>query len=48
MGAGGIGILLYSSINQFLWREVALVLIIIFAVVVVSEFVSAMVRQRIT
>ena len=48
VGAGGIGILLYSSINQFLWQEVALMLIVIFAVVVVSEFVSAMVRQRIT
>ncbi len=48
VGAGGIGILLYSSINQFLWREVAVMLIAVLAVVVVSEFVSATVRQRIT
>ncbi len=48
VGAGGIGILLYSSINQFLWREVAVILIAGFAVVVVSEFVSAVVRQRIS
>ena len=48
VGAGGIGILLYSSINQFLWREVAVILLAVFAVVVVSEFVSAAVRQRIT
>ena len=48
VGAGGIGILLYSSINQFLWREVAAMLLAIFAVVVISEFVSATVRQRIT
>ena len=48
VGAGGIGILLYSSINQFLWREVAVMLIAVLAVVVVSEFVSAIVRQRIT
>ncbi len=48
VGAGGIGIELYSSINQFLWREVSLMLIAIFAVVVVSEFVSAAVRGKIT
>ncbi len=48
VGAGGIGILLYASINQFLWREVAVMLIAVLAVVVVSEFVSAGVRQRIT
>lgn len=48
VGAGGIGILLYSSINQFLWREVSLILIAVFGVVLVSEFVSAWVRQRIT
>ncbi len=48
VGAGGIGILLYSSINQFVWQEVSVMLIAIFAVVVVSEFVSAMVRKKIT
>jgi phosphonate transport system permease protein len=48
VGAGGIGILLYSSINQFLWQEVAVILIAVFGVVLVSEFFSATVRQRIT
>ena len=48
VGAGGIGILLYSSINLFLWRQVSLMMLAIFAVVVVSEFVSATVRRRIT
>ena len=48
VGAGGIGILLYSSINQFLWREVAVTLIVVFGVVLVSEFISAKVRQKIT
>ena len=48
VGAGGIGILLYSSINQFVWQEVSVMLIAIFGVVVVSEFVSAMARQKIT
>ena len=48
VGAGGIGIILYSSINLFAWREVGIVLISIFAVVVVSEFVSAAIRRRVT
>ncbi|MBL0714948.1 MAG: phosphonate ABC transporter, permease protein PhnE [Desulfosarcina sp.] len=48
VGAGGIGILLYSSINQFLWREVSLTLISVFGVVLISEFISAKVRQRIS
>ncbi len=48
VGAGGIGIMLYSSINQFAWHEVSVMLAAILGVVVVSEFVSATVRQRIT
>jgi phosphonate transport system permease protein len=48
VGAGGIGIMLYSSINQFAWSEVAVMLIAIFGVVLVSEFISATVRKRIT
>ena len=48
VGAGGIGIQLYASINQFAWQEVAVMLLAIFGVVLVSEFVSAMVRKRIT
>ncbi len=48
VGAGGIGIVLYASINLFHWQEVSIMMIAIFAVVVVSEFVSATVRQRIT
>ena len=48
VGAGGIGILLYSSINQFYWQEVSLMLLAVFGVVMVSEIVSAAVRQRIS
>lgn len=48
VGAGGIGILLYSSINQFLWQEVALMLLAVFGVVVISELISATVRQKIS
>ena len=48
VGAGGIGILLYSSINLFQWQEVGLMLFAVFAVVVVSELISATVRQKIS
>ena len=48
VGAGGIGIQLYSSINLFQWDEVAVMLIAILGVVVVSEFISAAVRAKIT
>jgi phosphonate transport system permease protein len=48
VGAGGIGILLYSSINQFMWQQVAVILIAVFGVVIASEFVSATVRRRIS
>jgi phosphonate transport system permease protein len=48
VGAGGIGIMLYSSINVFAWHQVSVMLIAIFGVVLVSEYVSATVRQKIT
>lgn len=48
VGAGGIGIELYSSINLFAWREVSLMLLAVFCIVVVSEFISAAVRKRLT
>ncbi|HIE20821.1 MAG TPA: phosphonate ABC transporter, permease protein PhnE [Rhodospirillales bacterium] len=48
VGAGGIGIELYSSINLFRWPEVSVMMISIFIVVVISEFVSAASRSRIT
>jgi phosphonate transport system permease protein len=48
VGAGGIGIELYSSINLFRWPEVAVMLIAVFIVVIVSEFISAASRSRIT
>jgi phosphonate transport system permease protein len=48
VGAGGIGLYLYSSINQFAWRQVLVILIAIFVVVLISEAVSAIVRRRIS
>ncbi len=48
VGAGGIGIHLYASINQFAWQQVLVVLLAILAVVVASEAVSARVRERLS
>ncbi|MEE8516194.1 MAG: phosphonate ABC transporter, permease protein PhnE, partial [Alphaproteobacteria bacterium] len=48
VGAGGIGIQLYASINQFAWHEVSVMLLAVFGVVLVSELVSATVRKHIT
>ncbi|MGE3994007.1 MAG: phosphonate ABC transporter, permease protein PhnE [Variibacter sp.] len=48
VGAGGIGLYLYASINQFAWSQVLVILIAILVIVILSEFVSAYVRKRTT
>ena len=48
VGAGGIGLHLYASINQFAWQQVIVVLAAIFAIVVLSEWLSAFIRARIS
>jgi phosphonate transport system permease protein len=48
VGAGGIGLYLYASINQFAWQQVLVILVAILAVVLVSEAVSAYIRARIS
>ena len=48
VGAGGIGLQLYASINQFAWQQVLVVLAAILVVVLLSEAVSAKVRERIS
>jgi phosphonate transport system permease protein len=48
VGAGGIGIELYSSINLFRWPEVSVIVFAILLVVIFSEFVSAIAREKIT
>ncbi|CAM5772060.1 phosphonate ABC transporter, permease protein PhnE [Bosea minatitlanensis] len=47
VGAGGIGLLLYASINQFAWSQALVILIAILGIVIVSEALSAYVRSRI-
>ncbi|MGQ4877445.1 phosphonate ABC transporter, permease protein PhnE [Billgrantia sp. LNSP4103-1] len=45
VGAGGIGLKLESSISTLAWSQVATILIVILATVIVSEWISARVRQ---
>lgn len=47
VGAGGIGLQLNASITNLAWTQVSLILIVIIATVIVSEWVSAKVRHAI-
>jgi phosphonate transport system permease protein len=47
VGAGGIGLPLNAAITPLAWTQVSLILLIIIATVVVSEWVSAKVRHAI-
>jgi phosphonate transport system permease protein len=47
VGAGGIGLQLQSSLNMLAWPQITLIFIVILATVVVSEWVSAKVREAI-
>ena len=48
VGAGGIGIVLNSAMNLFRWDQVTVILMAVFAVVLVSEAVSATLRAKYT
>jgi phosphonate transport system permease protein len=45
VGAGGIGLQMNAAINNLAWAQVATVFVLIFATVIVSEWVSAKVRH---
>ncbi|WP_375572463.1 phosphonate ABC transporter, permease protein PhnE [Ahrensia marina] len=47
VGAGGIGLKLQASLNVLAWPQVTMILILILATVVLSEWVSAKVRHAI-
>ncbi|WP_394425727.1 phosphonate ABC transporter, permease protein PhnE [Vreelandella stevensii] len=47
VGAGGIGLQLNASINSLAWNQVSVIFVLIFATVLVSEWVSARVRHAI-
>jgi phosphonate transport system permease protein len=46
VGAGGIGFQLLTAMNLFQYREVSLLLIITFVIVLVAERLSALLRQK--
>ncbi|MBC9207105.1 phosphonate ABC transporter, permease protein PhnE [Roseomonas aerophila] len=48
VGAGGIGLQLEGSVATLAWPQVSVILLLILATVVVSEWVSARVRKAIT
>ena len=45
VGAGGIGLQLNAAINSLAWDRVSIIFILIFATVLVSEYISAKVRK---
>lgn len=47
VGGGGLGMALDSALNNLYWDQVGLVLVVIFAVVIVTEIVTAWIRSRI-
>ena len=47
VGAGGIGLPLNAAITTLAWTQVSLILLVIIATVIVSEWVSAKVRHAI-
>ncbi|GHC33181.1 phosphonate ABC transporter, permease protein PhnE [Aidingimonas halophila] len=47
VGAGGIGLQLNASINTLAWDRVAVIFLLIFATVMVSEWLSAKIRHAI-
>jgi phosphonate transport system permease protein len=47
VGAGGIGLELNAAITQLYWTKVSLILLVIIATVILSEWVSAKVRHAI-
>ncbi|ADZ70302.1 phosphonate ABC transporter, permease protein PhnE [Polymorphum gilvum] len=47
VGAGGLGLKLQSSLNVLAWPQVTMILIVILATVVLSEWISARVRAAI-
>lgn len=48
VGAGGIGMQLQSSLNVLAWPQVTLIILVVLATVVVSEWISAKVRLAVT
>ena len=46
VGAGGLGLKLNAALNTLAWPKVSMILIVIFATVVISEWITMKVRQK--
>lgn len=46
VGAGGLGLKLNAALNTLAWPKVSMILIVIFATVVISEWITIKVRQK--
>jgi len=47
VGAGGLGLALEASLNVLAWPQVAVIILMILATVIVSEWITARVRRAI-
>jgi phosphonate ABC transporter permease subunit PhnE len=47
VGGGGLGMALDTALNNLYWDQVGLVLVVIFAIVIAAEIVTAWIRSRI-
>jgi phosphonate transport system permease protein len=47
VGAGGLGLKLQASLNTLAWNQVTMILLVIFATVAISEWISARVRHAV-
>lgn len=47
VGAGGLGLKLQASLNTLAWNQVTVILLVIFATVAISEWISARVRHAV-
>ena len=48
IGAGGIGFLLFNSIELFQWAQVSTELLVMFVLVLIVERASILIRKRIS
>ena len=46
VGAGGLGLKLNAALNTLAWPKVSMILILIFATVIISEWITMKVRQK--
>ncbi len=47
VGGGGIGVALDSALNNLYWDQVGLILLVIFAIVIATEFLTSYIRGKI-